>query len=712
MRGLVISLLLSVSFFLVYPLLSNAAPKPLPRKIIAFYDDQRHSDIQATNIHLFAEMPLNHLGMEVIYKSIHQPLPSNAEMESVQGILTWFYEEKVFTNPTPYCTWINTHLKRGKKLVIFGALGFYDSNSQTPLVTPCKNVLQTLGIKHLNEFSKYPLFLEVTYKDPKMVEFERKMDLTETLNYTLYKPVTKKVKPYLIIKRTDMPNSKSTLVFTSPKGGLVTESYAIYQSEALEKTQWRINPFRFFDEAFGLRNRPRPDTTTINGKRIFYTHIDGDGIFNITRIDRKRYSGEIIYEEILKKYSTLPITASIITGYLDIKKFNGKRAQTLYKNMFKMPNIEVASHGYAHPINWRFGLPESNTVASTHPFPAIYDKAAGELALKVPDYLYSPQKETVGSIEMIRDLLAKMKIDKKVDLFLWTGFCNPNESMVGMLTQSNILNMNGGDTRFDSAYPSYSTVYPLSIMRGKYRQIYASSMNENVYTNYQEGPYFAYAHVIDTYKNTESPLRVKPINIYYHYYSGERVESLSALKKAYNYAFSQEIFPIHTSDYARLVQDSFDTNITALADGGFLIQNEGFLRTIRFDQEERNVDFHRSTGVNGFKHFQGNLYVFLDASQKHKIYLTKAGPTQPFVVDASAWVQKLLGTQTKLSFSKKGWFKSSVTLGGLKPSTQYRVVSKAYTFLAKSNAIGQLELNFTKSELGQYFEDVTLIAAK
>ena len=53
-------------------------------------------------------------------------------------------------------------------------------------------------------------------------------------------------------------------------------------------------------------------------------------------------------------------------------------------------------------------------------------------------------------------------------------------------------------------------------------------MNENVYTNDWTGPFYGFRDVIDTFRMTGEPRRLKPINLYYHTYSASKVAALKA----------------------------------------------------------------------------------------------------------------------------------------------------------------------------------------
>lgn len=665
----------SLSLFLFLSFVSYAGEpaylKEVPRKVLALY----HLNPQFTPAHLYAEVVLNHLGLEVVHRSIDDPLPTDREMKGVRGVLTWFKTADAVGNPRLYCEWAKAQMDRGLKLVILGEPGIFAGASRV-MPPACQEMFHTLGLNYSGNFSDNPFYFDTIQKDSEMVEFERKLLLVEGNIYSEFQAIDPQAKVYLKIKRRDM-EGVSDMVVTTPHGGFAHASYIHYAVRELQKSQWHLNPFLFFEEAFELEGLPKPDTTTLNGRRIFYSHIDGDGIVNVSHIKKKTYSGEIILEEVLKKYSGLPVTASIITGYLDMREFQDEQVIDMYRNIFSLRNVEVASHGHAHPLVW----------------------ASGRLALNVPGYDYSDKKEIVGSVARLKGLLVNFGIPKEVSLFLWTGDCVPNESQLGVASSAELLNMNGGDSRFDRRYDSYSFLHPLSIAHRSQRQIYSSAPNENIYTNLWKGPYYGYSEVVQSFKNTEDPIRIKPINIYYHYYSGEVAAALKAVQKAYDYVLDNEVFPMFASEYVRIVQDFFSTKIMELPGNGFEILNGGHLKTIRFDHEKRNVDLDHSRGVVGFRYQKGALYVFLDDRLSHEVYLTTAAPERPYVVHASFQISNFKGDPTRVRFNKQGWEKSVMELGGLIPDKEYGVyVGKSETWL-KSDHEGHLQVNFERAEL-------------
>lgn len=670
-----------IVFFLLPLILSSSfvlatTEAPLKRKILAFYDQRVYADPFHSRIHQAAEMPLNYLGMEVVHRPIQDPYPSHKDMKDVRGILTWFADKDAVREPALYCPWLSQQMEEGRKVVILGNPGFFDPEKENPSPA-CREMFKKLGAEYRGGYTKNPYFMEVVDKDPKMVEFERSLDLTEELQMSLYQMIHPQGRSYLKIRRRDMDEDPSDLVWTTPAGGFVHASLVTYENEELQKVHWRLNPFRFFEEALALEELPRPDVTTRNGRRVFFSQIDGDGIFNISHIDQKSFSGEIILHEILEKMPTLPITASLITGYFDYTEYQSERVTNLYKAIFSLKNIEPASHGYAHPLIWQ----------------------KGKLALKISGYDFSAEKEINGSVSLMNSLLESLKIPKQTSLFLWTGDGIPSSDQIELAAQNNRTNLNGGGGQFDRVKKSYAHLFPIGIKKGGYRQIYAPVANENDFTNLWEGPYYGYKEVIETFKNSETPFRVKPIDIYYHYYSGERLASLKALKKVYDYATAQEIFPLFASDYARIAGDYFRVQLIPLTDKGWRVSNNGSLKTIRFDNTALNVDMKYSQGVLGFRHIQGNLYVSLDNLQNHDIYLVDSKPKKPFLVSASFDVEDWWADSKKISFKKKGWGKSEIAIGGLIPGKKYKVASQhEKVFTVPSDGQGILKVQFAETE--------------
>ncbi len=673
--------LMVLSFFLGTKI--SWAEHEIPRKVLAFYDSKTISDPFFTPLHQRVEIWLNHLGLELVFRPLSESLPSEEEMSEFRGVITWYPRMNVVSDPKSYCSWMNEQMKRGRKVVILGQLGFLQKEGK--LILPeCENMLQTLGLHYESEFSDNPFFFEIVKKDSSLVEFERKLDLTENLTYHLVR-AQQGASVFLKIKRRDLSNSVSDMVFVTGQGGYVHEGYIQYRNSGLGKMHWRIHPLKFLSQAFKMKGLPRPDVTTVNGRRIAYSQIDGDGIFNVSHLDQKSYAGEIIYDDILKKYSEFPFSVSLITGYLDMNPYHNQRSLQMYRNLLGASNVEPASHGYAHPLIWK----------------------KGTLALHIPGYTYQAEKEVAGSVTMMNDLMRQLGLSKKARLFQWTGNALPTEEAMISADRAGLLNINGGGGRLDHQYDSYSFLYPLSRVVAGHRQIYSSFSNENIYTNQWGGPYYGFVDVLESFWKTENPIRIKPINIYFHYYSGERVASLRALETIFQKVLSQPIFPMFAGDYSQIVSGFFQGHMEGIP-GGFRLWNFGALRTIRFDDESRSIDLARSKGVLGFQHFQGSLYIFLDENKEHRFYWSHSVPERPYLDNASISMKEFSANRKKIHFLKQGWYQSEIVLGGVLPRSRYQINSGKDVFQERSNNQGFLRIHFEHTENSGLYQPVTI----
>ena len=189
---------------------------------------------------------------------------------------------------------------------------------------------------------------------------------------------------------------------------------------------------------------------------------------------------------------------------------------------------------------------------------------------------------------------------------------------------------------------SYTGLSPLYRQVGKYTQVYSSNANENLYTNLWEGLYSGFSEVIEAFKNTESPLRIRPINIYYHFYSGERISSVKALKDTYDYVLKQDINPVFPSRYIQMVHGWMNIDIKKIGQNQYEISNNGDLRTLRLDSTNLYPDYRKSKNIVGHKYLNGSLYIYLGAEGRSSLALSQKSPEQAYIKDSSVMVNSFI----------------------------------------------------------------------
>ncbi|UCD11490.1 MAG: hypothetical protein JSU88_12745 [Nitrospinaceae bacterium] len=647
-RLIVLGLLLLIS-----PVLGTAATaapgKTLERIVLALYDGEKYPDVRGTPIHRMAEMPLNHLGLKVRYHDIHQPMPDVAGMKGVRGVLTWFEDDRN-PNPKAFVAWAENVMKQGVRWVIFGDLGIHhDGGGKDTSIRLLNRYLARLGLHTDGRWETPTYDIRLRKKTPGMVEFERAYEgiLPPFLNV---RAASADAVTHLAAEWGKGGASRSALVITGPQGGYAQTGYTALVSE--KRLLWLVNPFEFFRQTFATDQLPKPDTTTLSGRRIYYSHIDGDGWRNRTEIEvySGKLSTEVILKEAIEPYSDLPVTVSAIAGDLDPEWYGSEAARAAARKIFALDQVEAATHTYSHPFDWNYFGDSYNPLEewrdfwsqqpASHHWRDRYPKGAAsapkpDLAGQAEpreyptpraygNFPFDLKQEIGGSVRALDPLLPP---GKQVELILWTGDTWVSEAALREASRLGLKNLNGGDTRLDHEFPSCGWVSPIGVALGGGLQIYASASNENNYTHLWQDRFYGFRHLHQTLENTESPRRLKPMNIYYHMYSGQKEASLRALLDNLNYARAANVAPVSASHYAAIAEGFYSTELISMGASEWRVKNRGRLNTLRFDDASgKAVDFEHSHGVVGQRHYQGSLYVALDADAREPVVALKGHP--------------------------------------------------------------------------------------
>ena len=660
----------------------SAAPRgaetELPRRVLALYksyetyagtEGARPKTPTLNEVHQWAQMPLNWLGLMVEYHDLARGLPDAAAMARYRGVVTWYQTDDV-DDPLGYARWLTKQIEAGRRVVILGTLGaFRERQTGTiPDLEAISRALAPTGLEFAGQWTTDQRLIELRFKDPRIMEFERKLPAgLPNYNRVVSRRADNRV--HLVLARRDLPQSESHMVVTGPWGGYAGNSYVRFQStlpvqrltetlatatldvasisQELYGSQWLIDPFRFFEEALGIAGWPRPDVTTLNGRRIVYCHIDGDGMRNPSEVRRGALSGEVVLDDVLSRYP-LPTTVSVVVAEVDPKLLGSPRTHALARALLALPHVEAASHSYFHPLDWE---------RKTRSF-------------DLPGHPYSVEEETASSIRYVDEHL--LPPGKRVRVFQWSGSTRVTEEAVAVLDRLGIPNINGGDSVRDGKWPSYTRVSPLMRQVGAHWQVYTSASNENLYTNLWTGPFYGFRYVVETFERTETPRRVSAINVYYHFYSGERVASLKALTAVYDWVLRRPLAPLFTSEYLAMVAGFRSARIARTAEG-WRIWNHGDLRTVRFDGSDEAVDLRASRGVLGWNRHAGSLYVHLEGSEEALVVLTAKRSDVPYLVSASHRVTRFHRQGGGVVIRLAGLGPRSVEVGGFPPDRQVGV---------------------------------------
>jgi hypothetical protein len=643
------------------------------RRVLALYDSSetveeedddenvtlRPIDSEVSLVHTLAELPLNHLGIAVDYHDVNSgQFPGPEEMKKYRGVITWFSDNKMKA-PDLYLGWVQEQVLAGRRVIVMEYLGAYQDLAGEPTDPALvATAFDAIGGKHLGNWTDDASIIAVKQKDDEVMGFEQSLP-GRFDHYEQYQ-ANVGTKVYMQLERTDMEGSASDVVWSGPGGGYVKIGMSHTETRLGQRyvVRWLLNPFRFFEDALGINNWPRADFTTLNGRRIFYMHIDGDGLDTITELDYKSRCGEIIRRDVLTKYD-LPVTASVVIGLTAPPPYGlGTLIDTnVARAIFRLDNVEIGSHGYAHPMDWRAG-------------------AKSELSVPgLPDYVLSGDSEVSETIKYINEHLAPP--GKTCRIMLWTGWCNPTETQLQSAYDSGVRNLNGGDPRMDSHYPSYAHMVSPVHQVGSLLQYQTSAANEYILTDDWTPPYYRFQNVVQTFENTGSPKRVVPVNIYIHYYIARNFPAFEGLLNTLAWVLKQPLAPIFTSEYVDIARDFQWVRMAQTAANKWVVRKGESLRTLRFDRPDVHVNLSDSKGVSGYAQDKdlGVTYVHLSADTEVTVVLADRAPTKPFPWTATHPIEKFKVAGTDLSFETGGVGVRSFEIASLKAGTQYQVVA-------------------------------------
>ncbi len=555
----------------------------LPRKVLFVYAARQGNELNLQTGHQVLETPLNYLGYTAEYARVDEPLPPPPLNGRYAAIVSWLSGEEA--RGTEFPQWIKTQLEHGMRYVALEGFGF----------TPDPQFLELMGLEAVNGSGKAEV--RIAHREP-IVGFEHE-PLIPAGAYGGYRvPADSGGAP--ILRFAAGEDYAADAAAWTRAGGFVFAPNALVEVPGASYSRWVVQPVEFLRRALAMPEMPVPDVTTENGRRLMLVHIDGDGFPSRAELPGTPLAGEALRREVLEKYR-VPTTMSVIQGEISPRGLFKSLAPVMEaeaRKIFALPYVELASHSLSHPFFWK------RLVDGERP------EKPGTMNLALPGYEFDLRAEIPGSIEYINQTLAPA--GKRAQLMLWTGDCIPPEAALKVAYDSGLLNMNGGDTVITRSRNSWTLIAPLGVRKGQYFQVYAPNQNENVYTNEWTGPFYGFERVIETFELTESPYRFKPINIYYHTYAVTKQASLRALHKIYQWALSQQVMNVYSTEYVRKVLD-FNRAVVARdwSNDGWRIRAAGDLRTLRLPAQGPRPDLVRSRNVAGAVDGPSARYVHL-----------------------------------------------------------------------------------------------------
>ena len=171
-------------------------------------------------------------------------------------------------------------------------------------------------------------------------------------------------------------------------------------------------------------------------------------------------------------------------------------------------------------------------------------------------------------------------------------------------------------------------------------QIYAPIMNENIYTNEWTGPFDGFRRVIETLDMTDQPRRLKPANIYYHFYAGTKMAALRSLTEVYDWSVQQDIYPIHASEYIVKVPHFRTAGVARHLDGRWKVSGLGPIRSLRMLKPNNWPKLEIDGAIVGATQLHDGVYLHTSGADQFSFDLQSTRPQRPYLISANARVNR------------------------------------------------------------------------
>lgn len=641
-----------------------APSTPVSRKIMVLYGSAPTLTlgdpkfVPDTNIARHFQAPLEWMGYELRFHNVSKGRPAELSPDEFSGVMV---ESDVQLTPSDeawYVDWLLRRREAGAKLFFAGAIPFVQAKSR-------ERILKGLGIAGTGNLVKGPQEVEIVRKES-LFEYEAKTRPMRRGFLDLAAPRDAKV--LLRLEGRDGRGQKISFdaAFVADWGGALFDPYWRFQPYSKD-TLSCVDPYKLLGMIWPSGKFPAPDVTTRQGLRLFWAHVDGDAFATLSTIKRNATCAEIVRDHILKKYP-LPTTISVIEA--EIRSIqdtqnpeDAPRYEAIAREIFELPHVEAGSHAYSHPFVWS----EDDIGQQDY-----YDRRHLHLKANHRFDKVDPRREIAGSVKYIESAL--LPPGKRVEIMLWTGNCRPFAEALRVCREIGIEAMNGGFTIYSPRHPQNSAIAPRVTWWGDELQVYTANQNEFVYTDDWSGPTFGgFEQVIRSFEMLESPRRMKPVNIYYHFYSAVFPSSLKALERVYDWSMEQPLHAVTASEASRITRDAVHTRIFQTGPMRWLIHNKGHLTTLRIPSNLGYPDLSASSNVLGFNDHEGERYLETNGSPVVELVLGKERPKQLFLRSSEAALKFSALAHNHCSFTAHAYQPSEVIFGGAEPGSAFTV---------------------------------------
>lgn len=605
-------------------------------KIIALFDGSIQNDIRETPIHNFLQLPLNFLGYNLVYQDI-TTLEGFILPNDTAAILSWFGTVTPFGDAaTRWRLDAQTDCGYRPKQIVFGYDGMdYGENEAR------SELHARLGLKSQGWERAIGHRTRVSLANKDLVGYED--GYTTGIGAYPFVQAVAGTESFLGVEPQE-GGDRIDLVTIGTGGAYAHQAATVNYDPRLDAHFWVLDPFALIERTLGSAPRPIADTTTMLGKRMFFSTVHPEGWLEP---EPSRYfgeqvgiAGEILSEKLVAPYPNLPTTVAILLGdfvpeLAGLMSERGKQAAT---SVLEQPWVSSATSGHDLVRNWerietigeQSPSPASPARAPDDPIVSGAVRALGELfavnvhAAPLRKYSaleFSFDNEIAGALKSIAEIAPP---NSATAMFLWSVNSRPSETALRAVREAGGVSIGGNRETAHPELPLLSSLAPQSAQVGAELQVYAALASDAAYTGHWTRDQTGLHLLRQTLEWTEKPRRLKPFHLNYSAKSALHFATMSAITQYLQLAGGGAYIPVSAKDYTAAVEGFETVSFERLGNRTWRVLDRGGLQTVRFDQAgDLALDMVESLGVLGAVRKSASLYVSLDPTAEAPVIALK-----------------------------------------------------------------------------------------
>ena len=503
-------------------------------------------------------------------------LPAPDQLPSYAAILTWFGDP--IEAPRPYLRWAASVARSGVKFIVLGETGGRFWTNELPLIN---ELLKQIGIQHAGRYVDITFDTVFTKELPK---FEATPDPVRPPY-----PVITRARPDLqTLEELSVParegGGRSVVAAVSSHGGFVASGFEMMVEPRLGRARWLIDPYAFFRSVLDARESPRPDVTTLSGRRVFLALID------IGESDEIRRGGDgsppaALLHELVMRHSAIPMTLSFDPQDFSSDSGSAAPRRGLLEELLRLPQIEGA-------VRTEFCQPNKT----------LFTAKKACLSLSAP----GQDGSVLQSLHMA-DKGARIGLIQLLSSEAWSDAAARAAQRMRLRPIQEVF------SRYSASYPSVAYVAPLALgglaspivlLPGDARSARTAQSMED------------FIEMATTSEKTERPRRLAPLFWHFQLKILADPDVKDLIERKLQQFESADLHMISIREYVDMVNDFANCEVEQLGPKLWRVSKLGAVHTFRFDNAEGLVlDLARSEGVLGARREGISLYISIDAAK-------------------------------------------------------------------------------------------------